>query len=144
MCAMALKYPSIFTCWWRILLIANSKFDLLAIKRYNVTRKHLFLYPKRYRSDLRKPKKITINTNHSHLQHSSPYASLNRSNNKIKFSVNQPSRKRWGTRLVVVIKHSPYKTVSPWQFLFEYCSFHFEEKEERYIREMSVKQNLHI
>ena len=41
-------------------------------------------------------KRISINTNHSYHQRSFPWAGLNWSNNKIRFSFNQPNRKRWG------------------------------------------------
>ena len=41
-------------------------------------------------------KRISINTNHSYHQHSSPWASLNWSNNKARFCFNQPNRK-WST-----------------------------------------------
>ena len=41
-------------------------------------------------------RRISINSNHSYHQLSSPEASLNWSNNKIRFSFNQPSRKRRG------------------------------------------------
>ena len=51
--------------------------------------------------------RISINTNHSYHQHSSPLASLNRSNNKGRFSFDQPSRKRWGEKLVDVITSTP-------------------------------------
>ena len=54
-------------------------------------------------------KKISINTNHHYRQHSSPWASPNWSNNKIRFSFTQPNRKRCGARLVNVIKHLPHK-----------------------------------
>ena len=37
-------------------------------------------------------KKISINSNHSYHQHSSPEASFNWSNNKARFSFNQPNR----------------------------------------------------
>ena len=53
-------------------------------------------------------KRISINTNHSYHQRSSPKASLNGSNNKARFSFNQPKRKRWGVKLVDV-KHLPHK-----------------------------------
>ena len=47
------------------------------------------------RSGLRKPKKkVSIKTNHSYHQHSSPKASLNYYNNKARFSFNQPNSKR--------------------------------------------------
>ena len=59
-------------------------------------------------------KRISINTNHSYHQHSSPSASLNWSNNRIRFSFNQPIRKRWGVRLVDVIKHLLYKALLLW------------------------------
>ena len=55
-------------------------------------------------------KRININTNHSHRQCSSPWASVNWSNNKIWFSFRQPNRKRLGGRLVDVIKDLPHKT----------------------------------
>ena len=51
-------------------------------------------------------KRISINTNHSYHQRLSPSASLNWSNNKAKFSFNQPNTKRWGAKLVDV-KHLP-------------------------------------
>ena len=60
-----------------------------------------------FRSEKTK-KRISINTNHSCHQRSSPEASLNWSNNKARFSFNQPSRKRWGAKLVDV-KHLPHK-----------------------------------
>ena len=53
-------------------------------------------------------KRININANHSYHQHSYPEASLNWSNNKARFSFNQPNRKRWGAKLVDV-KHLPHK-----------------------------------
>ena len=52
-------------------------------------------------------KMISINTNHSYLQRSSRYASLNWSNNTARFSFNQSNRKRWGAKLVDV-KHLPH------------------------------------
>ena len=58
-------------------------------------------------------KKISINTNHSHHQHSFPYASLNWSNNKVRFCLNQPNRKRWGAKLVDV-KHLTHKAFLLW------------------------------
>ena len=51
--------------------------------------------------------RISINTNHSYHQRSSPYASLNWSNNKARFSFTQPNTKRWGAKLVDV-KHLPH------------------------------------
>ena len=53
-------------------------------------------------------KRISINTNHSYHQHSSPQTSLNWSNNQARFSFNQPNRKRCGAKLVDV-KHLPHK-----------------------------------
>ena len=58
-------------------------------------------------------KRISINTNHCYHQHSSPYASLNWSNNKASFSFNQPNRKRWGAKLVDV-KHLSHKAFLSW------------------------------
>ena len=60
-------------------------------------------------------KRISISTNHSYHQLSSSQASLNWSNNKIRFSFNQPNRKRWDARLVDVIKHIPHKAFLLWQ-----------------------------
>ena len=51
-------------------------------------------------------KRISINIDHSYHQHSSPC--LNWSNDKGRFSFNQPHRKRWGVKLVDV-KHLPPK-----------------------------------
>ena len=59
-------------------------------------------------------KRISINTNHNYHQRSSPKASHNWSNNKIRFSHKQPSRKRWDARLVDVIKHLPQKVLLLW------------------------------
>ena len=42
---------------WRSILVATPKFDLLTIRWYNATRKHLFQYPQGDKSGLRKPKK---------------------------------------------------------------------------------------
>ena len=50
-------------------------------------------------------KRISIDTYHSYHQRSSPQASFNWSNNKIRFNFNQPNRKRLGARLGDVIKH---------------------------------------
>ena len=55
-------------------------------------------------------KRISINTNHNYHQRSSPQASLNWLNNN-RFSFNQPNRKRWGVKLVKVIKHTIIKLV---------------------------------
>ena len=110
---MALKLPQYFTCWWRSLLVATSKFSLLTIIWHSATRKHLFLYPQGDRSSLKKPKTDM----HQHLsQLPSAFislASLNCSNNKVRFSFNQPSRKRWGAKLVDV-KHIPHKAFLLW------------------------------
>ena len=45
--------------------------------------------------------KTSINTNHS-CHHSW-------SNNKVRFSFNQPNRKRWGVKLVDVVNYLPHK-----------------------------------
>ena len=66
------------------------------------------------RSALIKPKSISINTNHSYHQRSFPYASLSRSNKKIRFSFNQSNKKRWGVWLVNLIKHLPHKVFLLW------------------------------
>ena len=58
-------------------------------------------------------KRISIYTNYSYHQHSSPEASLNWSNNIARFSFNQPSRKRLGVKLVSV-KHLPHKAFLSW------------------------------
>ena len=75
---IALKLTSIFTYWWRSLLVATSKFGLLTIRQHSVTKKHLFMYLQGDRSDLRKPKKrINININHSYHKTLALYVSLN-------------------------------------------------------------------
>ena len=111
--AQTWDYPSIFIYWWRSLLIATSKLSLLTFRPHSETRKHLFLYPQGDRSSLGKSKRIGINTNHSYHQHSSLSASLNWSNNKARFSFNQPNRKKWGAKLVDV-KHLPHKAFLSW------------------------------
>ena len=60
-------------------------------------------------------KRISINTNHSYHQCSSPLASLDWSSNKIRFSFNQPNRKRWRVRLVDIINHLPLKVFLLWK-----------------------------
>ena len=60
-------------------------------------------------------KRISININHSYHQHSSPYASLNWSKNKARFSFNQPNKKRWGVKLVDV-KHLSRKAFLSWHY----------------------------
>ena len=62
-----------------------------------------------------KKKRISINTNHSYHQHSSPRVNLNWSTNKIWFNFNQPNRGKWGASMVVVIKHLLYKVTLLWQ-----------------------------
>ena len=59
-------------------------------------------------------KKISINTNHSYHQRSSPWTSLNWFTNKIRF--NQPIRKRMGARLVNVIKQLPDNVFLLWYY----------------------------
>ena len=56
---------------------------------------------------------ISINTNHSYHQRSSPLASLNWSNNKARFSFNQPNRKTWDAKLFDV-KHPPHNAFLLW------------------------------
>ena len=53
-------------------------------------------------------KRISINTTHSHHQHSAPSVSFNWYDNKARFSFKQPDRKRWGAKLVDV-KYLPLK-----------------------------------
>ena len=89
--------------------------SLLTIRWHSATRKRLLLYPQGDRSGLKKPEKdITTNINPSYHQPPSPKVSLNWSTNKIRFSFNQPNRKRWGARLVNVIKHLPEKIFLLW------------------------------
>ena len=57
------NYPNVFPCWWKRLLVATSKFGFLTTRWHNATRKHLFLYPKRDRSGLRKLKKASTSIN---------------------------------------------------------------------------------
>ena len=112
-----LNYQSIFTCWWKSLLVAISKFSLLTIWRQSATRKHLLMYPQGDRSGLSKPKTKSIKTNRSYHQRSSPKASLNWSNNNIRFSFNQPNWKRWGVNLFDVIKHLPHTVFLFWHHI---------------------------
>ena len=94
-------------------MVTTSKFGLLTIRRHSTTRKHLFPYPQGDRSGLRKPKRISINTNYSYHQLSSPSASLSWSKNGARFSFNQTNRKRWGTKLVNV-NYLPHKVFLSW------------------------------
>ena len=91
-----------FQAWSAYYQVAqsNQKIPILVSSRWQV------------RSEKAK-KRISINTNHSYHQHSSPEASLNWSNNKASFSFNQPNRKRWGAKLVDV-KHLPHKAFLLW------------------------------
>ena len=60
-------------------------------------------------------KRISIITNYSyHHQGSFPSASLNGSNNKIRFSFNQANRKTSGVRLVEKTKHQDHKVFLLW------------------------------
>ena len=59
-------------------------------------------------------KRISNNTSHSYQHCSSPWASLNWSSNNIRFSFNQPNRKKWGARLVDVTKHLPQNIFLLW------------------------------
>ena len=103
---VALKLPQCFYLLMEKALVHYFKFGLLTIRWHSAIRKHLFLYPQGDRSGLRKPKKDKHQ--HSYHQHSSPKISLNWSNNKARFSFNQPNRKRWGAKLVD-IKYLPHK-----------------------------------
>ena len=59
-------------------------------------------------------KRISMNTNDSYNQCSSPKASLSWSNNKVRFSFNQPNRKRWSVKLVDVVKHLLHEVFLSW------------------------------
>ena len=96
------------------LLVATSKFGLLTIRQHSATIKHLFLDTHGDRQVWESQKRISINTNHSYHQRSSLLASLNWSNNKVRFSFNQPNRKRLGAKLVNV-KCLPHKAFVLWQ-----------------------------
>ena len=65
-----------------------------------------------------KAKKKASIINHNYHQHSSTWVSLNWSNNKIKFSFNQPSSKWWRVRLVDVIKHLPHSCFKKYVMLW--------------------------
>ena len=56
---------------------------------------------------------ISINTNYSYHQLSSPSPSLSWSKNEARFSFNQTNRKRWGTKLVNV-NYLPHKVFLSW------------------------------
>ena len=82
--------------------------------------KALIPVPNRWkvRSEKAKKKRININSNHSYHQRSSPSDSLNWSNNKARFSFNQPNRKRWGVKLLDVnhlpLPHFYHETITKW------------------------------
>ena len=59
-------------------------------------------------------KRISINTSHSYHLRSSPCAGLNWSIIKIRFSFNPLTRKRWGARVVSVIKLLLHKLFLLW------------------------------
>ena len=60
--------------------------------------------------------RIRINTNHNYHQRSSVLASLKWSDNKVRSSFNQPNRKKWGGRLVSVVKHLTPKVFLLWHY----------------------------
>ena len=98
MCNMVLKLPWYFSCWWRNLLVVASKFDLLTIRWHSAITKHLFFYPQGDRSGLRKPKK----EKNQHKSGLPPvFTSLSQSK-LFRFSFNQPNRKRWNVRLLLL------------------------------------------
>ena len=59
-------------------------------------------------------KRVSIKSNHNYHQRSSPWGSFKWSNNKIRFNFNQPNRKRWGVRLVNIVKQLPQKVFLLW------------------------------
>ena len=71
------NYPSIFTCWWRSLLVTTSKFSLSlsggALQPENTCSSILKVTGQVWESQ----KRISINSNHSYHQCSPPEASLN-------------------------------------------------------------------
>ena len=87
------NYLSIFTCWWRSLLVATpSLVSLLSdgtVQPENTYSCILKVTGQVWQCQ----KRISINTNCSYHQCSSPKTSLNWSNNKIRFSFNQPNVK---------------------------------------------------
>ena len=92
-------------------MVATSKFGLLTIRRHTATRKHLFLYPHGYRSGLRKPQK----DKHQHKIKATTSVHLPKSvSNDLTIKSDSvfttTNRKRWGARLVDVIKHLSHKT----------------------------------
>ena len=54
-------------------------------------------------------KRISININYNYHHRSSLLLSLNWSNGKTRFNLNQPNNKRWRARLIDVIKHLHHK-----------------------------------
>ena len=87
-----LNYSGSFTCWWRSLLVATSKFGLLTITRQYAARK------------------LITATTSVHF----PKPVLNDENIKIRFSFNRPNRKIWDAKLVDVRKHLPHKVFLLW------------------------------
>ena len=60
----------------------------------------------------KKKKRISINSNHSYHQRSSPSASINWCNNKARFIFNQLYRKRWCAKLVTVKRLLHHDTIT--------------------------------
>ena len=86
---------------------------LFRIWRHIATRKHLFLYSQCARSGLRKPKK----DDHENQSQLLPvFVSLSQSQLiwQLILSFNQPNRKRYRARLVIVIKHLPHNVFLLW------------------------------
>ena len=99
---MALKLLQYFYLVMTSLLVAASRFTFLNIRWHSATIKHLILYSSGDKWDLRVPKKLSININHSYHQCSSPEVTLNISNDLDSVSIT-PLWKD-GSRLVIVIK----------------------------------------
>ena len=102
---MALKLPRYFYLLIEKPLGCYFQFGLLTIRWHNATRNHLSRTLKVIGQVWESQKSISINTNHDYHQRSSPKASLNWSNNKVRFSFNQSNRKKWGAKLVDIVKH---------------------------------------
>ena len=108
---MAQKLSWYFTCWWRSILVVASKFGLLTMRQHSATIKHLLPYPQGDRSDLRKQKKISINTNHSYHQRSSDLTIKPNSvlTNSIKYGVQIWSMWNIYLQNVFLLWHHHYK-----------------------------------
>ena len=106
-----LPYRGIFTCWWRSLLSATSKFG----QATQCNQKAPIPVSSGW---LVRSEKVKKRLNHSYHQRSSPQVSLNWSNDKIRFIFNELSRKIYCARLADIIKHLSH---NPFSLPVKFC-----------------------